>query len=94
MSVASPPLNQILAEIDAGQGLSLQALAKLVPAYRGDGTANKATVWRWVTTGTRRPDGTVVRLEAVRLGSRWLSTRAALLRYVSACTGEGAAHAG
>jgi hypothetical protein len=33
-----------------------------------------STVWRWVLKGCQGPDGQRVRLEAVRLGGKWLTT--------------------
>src|SRR5262245_33839415 len=76
----------VLAEIIAGDALGLSAAARLLPAHRGDGRACPSTLWRWIRTGTRTPDGRVVRLEAARIGTRWLTSRAALARYMAALT--------
>ena len=43
---------------------------------------------RWITRGTRTPDGRVVKLEAVRAGSRWLTTAEAVGRYIERLTPE------
>jgi hypothetical protein len=80
----STPL--VLAEIIAGDALGLGATARLLPAHRGEGRASATTIWRWITLGTRTADGRVVRLEAARVGGRWLTSRAALGRYAAALT--------
>ncbi|HEX4612611.1 MAG TPA: DUF1580 domain-containing protein [Urbifossiella sp.] len=77
----------VLEEIQAGGGLTLAAVGKLFPSHRGPGTMDPATVFRWVTNGSKATDGRAVRLEAVRVGQRWLTSRVAVARYVSALTG-------
>jgi hypothetical protein len=55
------------------------------PAPRGKRT-HISTILRWIMHGAKAPDGTRVRLEAVRLGGRWLTSREALQRFVQALT--------
>jgi hypothetical protein len=43
-------------------------------------------LFRWIRRGVKRADGTVVKLEAVRLGSRWITSREALSRFVASLT--------
>ncbi|MCE9566555.1 MAG: hypothetical protein K8U57_31410 [Planctomycetes bacterium] len=43
-------------------------------------------MWRWRNTGARATDGTLVKLECVRVGGRWLTSRGAVARFVSALT--------
>ncbi len=77
----------LMAEIATGDALTLSAAGKMFPGHRGEGgTVNPSTVYRWVTGGTPTPDGRVVKLEAVRVGSRWLTSRAAVARFVTALT--------
>ena len=76
----------VLSEIQAGGGLSLSAAGRLFPGHRGNGTVDPSTVFRWLTKGTRTPGGTVVKLEAVRVGGRWLTSRGAVARFVEALT--------
>ena len=45
-----------------------------------------STVFRWVTRGTRTTTGQIVKLEAVRVGGRWLTSRGAVARFVAALT--------
>jgi hypothetical protein len=80
------PVPQVLSEIQSGEGLSLSAAGRLFPGHRRNGTVDPSTVFRWVTKGMRTPDGRVVRLEAVRVGGRWLTSRGAVARFVSALT--------
>ena len=80
------PVSQILTEIQSGGGLSLSAAGRLFPGHRGNKAVDPSTVFRWVTRGLPSPDGQVVRLEAVRVGGRWLTSRGAVARFVAALT--------
>lgn len=62
------------------------AAAKLLPGSRANSHLDSATIWRWITKGARSASGGVVRLEAVRVGSRWLTSAAAVKRFVVALT--------
>jgi hypothetical protein len=82
----SEAVPQVLAEIQSGEGLSLSAAGRLFPGHRGGKSVDPSTVFRWVTKGTRAADGQAVKLEAVRVGTRWLTSRAAVTRFVTALT--------
>lgn len=84
--VVSEPVSQVLAEIQAGEGLSLSAAGRLFPGHRGGKSVDPSTVFRWVTRGTRTTGGALVKLEAVRVGVRWLTSRGAVARFVTALT--------
>ncbi len=43
-------------------------------------------VLRWILHSARNPAGEIVRLEAVRLGSRWMTSREALQRFAEQLT--------
>jgi hypothetical protein len=77
---------QVLSEIIAGDALGMGAAARMLPAHRGEGTARPSTIWRWIVQGVRTPDGSTVKLEASRVGGRWLTSRAALARFSAALT--------
>jgi hypothetical protein len=77
---------QVLNEIQAGEGLSLSAAGRLFPGHRGGKSVDPSTIFRWLTKGLKTPDARVVKLEAVRVGGRWLSSKGAVARFVSALT--------
>jgi hypothetical protein len=74
------------AEVAAGGGLSLGQAARKFPPYRGDRPVNPSTIWRWIIDGIRRFDGKVIKLEATRVAGRWLTSQAALERFLRAQT--------
>ena len=63
------------------QPLSLKEAARLIPPARNGKRTHLSTLLRWVLTGAKAPDGTRVRLDAVRLGGRWMTSREALQRF-------------
>jgi hypothetical protein len=66
--------------------ISLAAAGRLVPPARRGRRTHLSTLLRWVSRGTRAPSGQRVRLEAVRLGNRWVTSREALQRFAAALT--------
>src|SRR5262245_48065203 len=55
------------------------------PARRG--RRQHISTWvRWILRGVRLPDGTLLRLPAVRIGSRWMVSREAWGRWIAAQT--------
>lgn len=92
MSNANEDLKQwitmLLSEIERGEGLALAAAGRLFPAFRGSGSVGPSTVFRWVTKGTKSAGGIIVKLAAARVGSRWLTSRSAVTRFVAALTEE------
>jgi hypothetical protein len=77
---------QVLTEIQSGEGLSLSGAGRLFPGHRGGKSVDPSTVFRWVTKGTRATGGCAVKLEAVRVGTRWLTSKGAVARFVFALT--------
>lgn len=66
--------------------ISIKAAAAQFPG-RGPGKKLAfSTIWRWIFTGVRAADGQVVRLEAARLGARWVTSREAILRFSARLT--------
>jgi hypothetical protein len=83
----SEQVPQVLAEIRAGDGLSISRAGHQFPAARGDGPGvDHSTTFRWATLGVKLPDGSRLKLEAVRVGGRWLTSNAAIARFVKAQT--------
>jgi hypothetical protein len=66
--------------------LSLSQAARLLPPGRGSRPVTLSCLLRWVLRGARAPSGELVRLEAVRLGGRWLTSHEALQRFAEALT--------
>lgn len=67
-----------------------EGLIGLSPAadYFGTGRNGRrmhaATLTRYFRDGVRRADGTVVRLECVRVGSKFMTSKQAVLRFIAA----------
>jgi hypothetical protein len=53
---------------------------------------NFSTVFRWIVDGVKAYDGSLVRLEAVRLGRKWVTSQAALQRFAERLTPDLGAH--
>lgn len=84
--VVQQVVSQVLAEIQAGDALNLSAAGRLFPGHRGGRAVNPSTVLRWMVKGLIMPTGVVIRLEGVRVGTRWLTSSAAVSRFVTAST--------
>jgi hypothetical protein len=69
-------------EILSGSGLNLGQAARCFPPYRESRPVNPCTIYRWITSGVRLPNGTRLRLEARRVGGRWLTSREAVRRFI------------
>jgi hypothetical protein len=83
-TMQAPP--DVAREVALGRGLSLPQAARRFPSYRQAKPTSPATVWRWITSGVELADGTRVRLEAVRLSGRWLTSEDAISRFVRSQT--------
>ena len=68
--------------------MSLSAAGRLFPGHRGGKCVDPSTVFRWVTKGLRTPARRVVKLEAVRVGGRWITSNGAVARFVAALTDD------
>lgn len=64
--------------------LTLSQAAARYPGHRGAERLHPATLTRWILKGARAVDGRRVKLEAVRLGCRWLTSEGALRRFADA----------
>jgi hypothetical protein len=78
--------SSVITEIAAGQGISPAQASRLLPPVRLDKPCHPSTITRWILDGAKRPDGTLIKLEAARVGSRWVTTRAALERFLQTLT--------
>jgi hypothetical protein len=64
--------------------ISLSQAAARFPGHRGAERLHPATMTRWILKGVLAIDGRRVKLEATRLGCRWLTSEAALQRFADA----------
>ncbi len=71
----------IMSDLLTEQFLSIDQIAKLLPPNRQGKPVNFSTIYRWIFTGVRSIAGDRVRLEATRMGGRWLISREALQRF-------------
>jgi hypothetical protein len=73
-------------DLNAESSLSLSQAARLLPPGRRGRPATLSCLLRWVLSGTKAPDGRIVKLEALRLGARWVTSREAIQRFAEALT--------
>jgi hypothetical protein len=66
--------------------LSLTQATHLLPQGRRGAKPTLSCILRWVLKGARSPAGDIVRLEAIRLGGRWVTSREAIQRFAERLT--------
>jgi hypothetical protein len=66
--------------------IPLKDACRLVPPARQGKHTHLSTLLRWIIRGCRGPSGERVRLEAIRLGNRWVTSREALQRFAERLT--------
>jgi hypothetical protein len=82
---ASPQLMDALAARLLGEGaISISQAAKLYPRVRQNKPASPVTVFRHITDGITLPDGRTLKLEACRWIGRWITSPAAVTRFLAA----------
>jgi hypothetical protein len=64
--------------------ISFAQAAKLFPPYRRGRPVSPSCVWRWFKTGVKTTDGRVVRLEALKLVNRHVTSADAIKRFMAA----------
>jgi hypothetical protein len=64
--------------------ISLAQAAKLFPPARQEKPIGPNAVWHWVNRGVRLADGRTVRLEAIQVAGRWLTSKQAISRFIMA----------
>ena len=73
-------------DITAESTLTLTEAARLVPPGHGGKKTHISTLLRWILDGVTSPSGEKVRLEGARLGSRWITSKEALQRFMDRLT--------
>jgi hypothetical protein len=77
----------VLSEILAGDSMGASGVIRALRDRHGEvPIASPSTIWRWMVDGIRASHGRVVKLEAVRMGRKWLTSKAALARFATALT--------
>ncbi len=66
--------------------LPLADAARLIPPARTGKKTHISTLVRWIQDGLRNHAGQTVKLEALRLGNRWMTSREALQRFAERLT--------
>src|SRR5262245_11402929 len=61
--------------------ITLDEAAQLIPVGRCRRLLNLSTIFRWITEGVGG-----IRLDAIRIGARWLTTEAALQQFARQLT--------
>ena len=82
------PLQQLLGEIFSGDSLYPSAAARILSPEHGTAVA-PASIKRWGQRGIRLADGRIIRLAMARCGTRLLTSRAALKRFILELTVAG-----
>ena len=68
--------------------LTLAEACRILPRGRNNARPHLSTLIRWITLGAVARDGRRVRLAACRCGSKWLTSRAALMAFTKELTGQ------
>jgi hypothetical protein len=66
--------------------LTLSQAARRLPPFRAGRPVDPSTLSRWILAGAKAPDGTMVRLEAIKTPSGWRTSEEALARFFGALT--------
>ena len=66
--------------------IPVEEVPSIVPPGRNGRPLHRSAVWRWVSKGLRDSGGVFVRLEAVMIGRRFVTSREALARFFARLT--------
>jgi len=78
-------------DLSAETILSLKEAATLIPPVRQGRPVSFNCILRWILKGSKTVDGQIVKLEGLRIGGRWVTSREAIQRYAEALTPQTAA---
>jgi len=73
-------------DLTTEQTISLPQAAALLPPGRRGARVHLSCVLRWILDGAVGPDGARVKLDGLRVGGRWITSREALQRFAEALT--------
>lgn len=69
-------------------GLSPNQAARLLPSYREGQPTHASRIVRAIVHGHRDPTGAIIKLEAIRFGSQWVTTAEAIQEYAERLAGR------
>ena len=69
--------------------VTVAGAARLFGDFQEDTPLHPSTLVRWITRGVKLADGRRVRLEAARVGAKFVTSKEAVLRFVAAQTEAG-----
>jgi hypothetical protein len=72
-------LSSILDELKIRLGV---AAREIFPRSRNDRPVSPVTLMRWIVHGVKLPDGSRLRLEGIKCGHAWLTSREAVRRFL------------
>jgi hypothetical protein len=75
-------------DVFSEQVVSLAEAARKLPKLRNGKSPHVSTLYRWVLRGKRCPNGTVARLETIKIGWSTCTSLEALQRFFDRLTGE------
>jgi hypothetical protein len=81
---ATAELDHLVDRILTEGPIGLSPAARLCGTYRAGRNVHPSTLSRWHYHGCPLPDGSVVRLEAVRVAGKLMTSRQALIRFIEA----------
>jgi hypothetical protein len=73
-------------DLTAEMALPLAEACRIVPPARSGKKTHLSTILRWILRGAKSPTGELVKLEALRIGNRWVTSREALQRFAERLT--------
>src|SRR5262245_188130 len=73
-------------DLSSEPAISLGEAAAVVPPSRQGKRTNISTILRWILFGVKNPNGERIRLEGIRFGGKWVTSRDALQRFAERLT--------
>ncbi len=77
------PSLALVERIVAEKPIGVMQASRLLGTFGLGKPCNPGTVARWIMAGVKMPDGSVLKLEAIRAGSRLMTSKPAVLRFLS-----------
>src|SRR5262245_21539293 len=78
------PTQSLVETILSESPLGMSATARRLGTFRDGKATHPSTITRWATRGVQLPDGRLLKLEAVRVNGRLVTSWPAILRFIAA----------